>query len=192
MLAPSHRLCTSFFSFIHGLSHPNRKRAAFSTTRCGDCVVVVVVVVWMSQRHAFVAYNCSHYALFRFSPPCPSCFSVIVVAVGERLAARDIFVSSIYTRKKTVSVPRCSCRRREGSGQRTHPEESLLAEKKKKILRETRSACGLDYSNLLSSVYDFTNFATSSAPIFRANDVENRGRVTRYNADTSQIYPVRV
>lgn len=58
------------------------------TARDGGDGAVVVVVVRMSQRHAFVAYNYSHYALFRFSPPYPSRFSVIVVAVGERLAAR--------------------------------------------------------------------------------------------------------
>lgn len=78
------------------------------------------VVVRMSQRHAFVAYNCSHYALFRFSSPYPSRFSVIVVAVGERLPVRDIFVPPIYTREKTVCTGARRCR---SSGQRTHLEE---------------------------------------------------------------------
>lgn len=147
MLAPSHRLCMSFFSFIHGLSHPNRRRA--DATRCGDCVVVVVVVVRMSQRHAFVAYNCSHHALFRFSSLHPSRFSVIVAAVGERLAAHDIFVSPIYIRKKTACVvPVLVDAAKFGS----EDTPRRMSAGKTRVLYEIRMACGLDYSNLVSLI----------------------------------------
>lgn len=117
MLAPSHRTSARSFSL---LSLERRARAAFSMTRRSRVVVAVAFVVRMSQRHAFVAYNYPRYALFRFSPsarssarrrsrPDPSRFSVIAVALGERLVARRYFRTVyLYTKTKTApSVSRC-------------------------------------------------------------------------------------
>lgn len=150
------RQVTAFVCFF--LFYPNRRRAAFSTARCGDCAVVVVVVVRMSQRHAFVAYNCSHCALFRFSSSYTSRFSVIVVAVGERLPARDIFVSSIYIRERKlpVRVPvlvDAEVRVRGHTPENVDSEEKTKQKKRKEsIARGMSLACGLDYCNLVSFV----------------------------------------
>lgn len=112
MLAPSHCLCLSLFSFIRSLLVSEskarglfrRRRSRSRRLRRSRAVIVAVrlrVVVRMSQRHAFVAYNCSHHALFRLSGPCPSRFSVIMAVVGERLAARVYFrIAYLYSPRR--------------------------------------------------------------------------------------------
>lgn len=119
-------------------------------------VVAVAVVVRMSQRHAFVAYNCPRYALFRFSPSArpparrrsdPSRFSVIAVAVGERLAARRYF-RTVYLYTKTRTAPSVSVLvgAARSSGQRTHPGECRREKECIVVGHAMRSqcACGPD------------------------------------------------
>ena len=97
----------SLSSTVSRITRRSKPKAAqpFPRRDCGDCAVVVVVVVRMSQRHAFVAYNCSQLRIVSFFS------SLSLVLFCHRGCSwrtpgcpYDIFVSSIYIREKTLPV----------------------------------------------------------------------------------------
>lgn len=133
MLAPSH--CLSFFSYIRSLlvSESKARGLFYDADRRRR------VVVRMSQRHAFIAYNCSHHALFRLSPPCPSRFCHHSCS-WRTPGCPCIFSDRLFIcpRRPPVLV--------DAAGQRTHP---VKCRRGNSIACDIRSVCGPDYSNLV-------------------------------------------
>lgn len=111
---------------------PQRRSMSLPRRRC-------CIVLRMSQRHAFVAYNCSHRALFRFSPPCPSLAFLCHRGCSWRTpGCPGIFSDCLFICPRRLSVLV------DAAGQRTHPVE---CRRENSIACDIRSVCGLDYGN---------------------------------------------